>query len=188
MSVFSSYKQDTDKLLTTKYHFDDKFKQRFWSKVCIGAPDDCWEWITCKDKYGYGRIAYTVSYKNKKVLTTHRVSWMLANGDIPEGMCICHTCDNPSCVNPNHLWLGTQKENVNDMVAKGRWTHPQTFGINQNKSDIPHSLRKECVLLNISGVSLDKLVIKLSKLGYTINRNAIWLWKSNYINDNTFYD
>ena len=81
----------------------------------IDKTDDCWEWKGWKDKDGYGGLSYKgVTYK------AHRVSYELYSGIAPGDKCVCHSCDNPSCVNPDHLWLGTQKENVHDMIAKGR--------------------------------------------------------------------
>ncbi len=77
---------------------------RFWSKVDVkGNLDECWEWEGTKDKDRYGMF-----YFNKKQYKTHRISWILKNGQIPEDdsfyktLCVCHKCDNPSCVNPHH--------------------------------------------------------------------------------------
>jgi hypothetical protein len=78
--------------------------------------NQCWIWKGCKNPRGYGRFTLTKG----KMVFTHRLMYELKNGEIPKGMLVCHTCDNPSCVNPNHLWLGTHKENHQDMVSKGR--------------------------------------------------------------------
>lgn len=86
---------------------------RFYDKV--NKTNSCWLWTGSLTKYGYGKINI-----NKKYISTHRLSWELVNGKIPEGMHICHTCDVRSCVNPEHLFLGTPKDNAVDREQKGR--------------------------------------------------------------------
>jgi len=92
----------------------DKDKARFWSKVDKKCVNECWEWIGCKAQ-GYGRIKVY-----GKLRQASHVSWILARGPIPQGKSILHRCDNPPCVNPKHLFVGTQKDNVKDMIRKGR--------------------------------------------------------------------
>lgn len=89
---------------------------RFWEKVDkSGGNDACWAWAGRLDYYGYGQL--DIDGKQERA---HRLSWKLLVGDIPEDLWVLHKCDNPRCVNPSHLFLGDQKANVADMMAKGR--------------------------------------------------------------------
>ena len=92
--------------------------ERFWAKVEKKVQDDCWEWQGTRNNNGYGQIGKGA--RGSGLLYAHRVSWELASGPIPKGMCVLHHCDNPGCVNPAHLFLGTMADNMRDMVDKGR--------------------------------------------------------------------
>lgn len=96
---------------------DERFNARFWAKV-QPADNGCWEWTAHRNNRGYGQ--FTVS--NGVFYTAHAVSYAITHGPIPPGMSICHRCDNPPCVRPDHLFLGTQSDNALDMFAKGRAT------------------------------------------------------------------
>ncbi len=88
---------------------------RFWSKVDKRGPDECWPWV------GTRTAGYGILYTKGRGVRASRISWSLANGcTFPHGRIACHTCDNPGCVNPAHIWAGTPKENCHDMLAKGR--------------------------------------------------------------------
>jgi len=90
---------------------------RFWEKV--DKSGDCWIWLGAKTPLGYGRFNWT-GRRPVKVEFAHRASWMLSGNADPAGLVLMHLCDNPSCVNPSHLRLGTKADNSRDMVAKGR--------------------------------------------------------------------
>ncbi len=92
--------------------------RRFYSYVAIGKENECWEWLGSKLKDNYGQFCFQC-----RSTPAHRFAFWFSTGIDPEGLCVCHSCDNPSCVNPAHLWLGTQQDNVRDRVKKGRSIH-----------------------------------------------------------------
>jgi hypothetical protein len=86
----------------------------FWSRVQKDGPNGCWEWTGPRAGKGYGRVHVGRTW------AAHRYAWFLTNGPIPEGLFVCHHCDNPPCCNPAHLFVGTATDNVRDCVRKGR--------------------------------------------------------------------
>jgi hypothetical protein len=89
---------------------------RFWSKVdATGGIDACWPWTGVRIPSGYGQL-----WSGKRHRPATRIAVLLSGRDIPAGMIVCHTCDNPPCVNPDHLFVGTYSDNMRDMLAKGR--------------------------------------------------------------------
>lgn len=100
-----------------------KFTERFWSKVDrSGGPNACWPWKG-RSSNGYGGLNF-----RKKQWRASRMAYLIANGDFDRTLLVCHTCDNPICVNPAHLWLGTHQQNMADRDAKGRTARGDRHG------------------------------------------------------------
>lgn len=110
---------------------DDAQKELLAKKIASSVDvlgEGCWIWKKATFGInGYGAIGFRVDGKHG-TSSAHRASYMVYKGPIPEDMCVCHTCDNRRCVNPDHLWLGSKKDNAKDAISKGRWhageTHP----------------------------------------------------------------
>jgi len=112
--------------------YKQRFKsieERFWEKVDKNCKNGCWEWLASDNQDGYGRFII-----NGRAEQAHRVSWGLYYGEIPVGLCVLHHCDNPKCVRPDHLFLGTKGDNMQDMRDKNR--HGGNVGENNGRSKL----------------------------------------------------
>ena len=107
--------------------------ERFWRYV--RKTESCWLWEAYKNHDGYGRF-----WLNGRSVTASRFSYALAHGQIPDGLAVCHRCDTPACVNPNHLFLGTQSENIRDAFQKGRKVIPKGCYADRTHCDRGHEL------------------------------------------------
>lgn len=136
-------------------------QDRFWPKVDKRGQGECWPWTASFTKNGYGKFCI----KKAKWRGAHRVAYQLCVGPIPEGFFVCHFCDNPICVNPAHLFLGTAKMNSEDMVRKGR------SAAKLNKNDI-HNILTEYAKGDISLRSLAKFFgVTHSLVGQIVRRH-----------------
>lgn len=97
-----------------------------WAKLKQGKPGECWLWQGTVTSSGYPKL-----HLNRRQLSAHRVSYHLHNGPIPENLWVLHRCDTKTCCNPDHLWLGTPRENTRDCVQKGRWTQNRKLSSEQ---------------------------------------------------------
>lgn len=151
---------------------------RFWSKVEIGNPDECWEWKAGNNGRGYGK--FYVGGDGNPQRYAHRISWSLANGDIPEGLILCHKCDNPKCINPDHLFLGTQAENMQDASKKGRCKPSMAHGNSSGHNKIDEKDIPDVKKMIAEGVSLKTIadiygVSKQSIFHIKTGRNWSWI-------------
>lgn len=152
---------------------------RFWNKVDKsfghGPQGDCWVWIADRCKDGYGSIKI-----NKKTSRSHRVSWEIHNGPIPDSLWVLHKCDNPPCVNPDHLFLGTVRDNVDDMMRKGRTLKGLNHPSHTNPEAWARGERVNTAVLTASQVSEILIALKngagLTELGrkYGVLKHAIY--------------
>lgn len=145
----------------------NKPEDRFLEKFEIGKPDECWLWGGKIMKRGHGSFRF-----NGTMGVASRFSYEYFIGKIPDGMFVCHKCDVRSCVNPNHLFIGTAKDNSDDMIAKGRSRHPKGEDIKQSKLT-----RQQADLIRSSSLSLRKVA---EQFGITygnagkIRRGELW--------------
>ena len=123
-------------------------EQRFWEKVFVQSEDECWEWQAGGGDYGRIQI-------DGRGASAHRFSYEIHNGPIPEGMFVCHACDNPGCVNPGHLFLGTQADNMADKVNKGRQASGPRNGNSKLTWDDIENIRANA--MNLTLVELGEL-------------------------------
>lgn len=134
-------------------------EQIFWRFVVPKGIDECWEWSGCRKPTGYGQNKMTTEPR------AHRMPWVIHRGPIPDGIHVCHRCDNPPCCNPNHLFLGTAKDNAQDREKKGR--RPLIVGENFNG----HKLTKEQVIqiraMKSSGMSSAAIQREIGIVGLT---------------------
>jgi hypothetical protein len=139
--------------------------ERFWNKVNkSGGEDSCWTWTASTDGCGYGEFR-----QDERIAKAHRISWELANGSIPEGSHIIHTCDNPPCVNPRHLVAADMRTNMLDMWSKGR--HPCING-NRKLTDDQVKTIRERIATGESLASIGK--------HYKVSAGTIWFIKTGW--------
>ena len=142
---------------------------RFWSKAILTANDDlCWIWQRGKDKFGYGRFKFgeSTQYAN-------RIAWQLTYGEIPSGLKVLHTCDNPSCINPKHLFLGTTLDNNRDRAIKGRNAWGEKNGNHKFTVEQVRYIRQRYAQGGISVRELGREVgMSKAQVSKIINRNC----------------
>jgi hypothetical protein len=143
----------------------------FWKKV--RKSDGCWEWTGAVNEWGYGRIGSRDRLGAKR--TAHRLSWLLAFGPIPDGALVLHACDNPPCVRPDHLFLGTHEDNMQDRHNKGRYARgEQVSGHRLTEAQARYCLNAIRSGRTILGLSRE-LGISRSTI-YHVGAGQTWAW------------
>lgn len=116
----------------------EKVLSRFWEKVNKKGESECWNWLSAKNISEYGQIEY-----NGNTIPSHRISWMIHNGEIPKDLYVLHRCNNPKCVNPKHLYIGTQNDNMKQMVNDGRSCYGERHWCSKLNWDTVNKIREE---------------------------------------------
>jgi hypothetical protein len=139
--------------------------ERFWAKVDRRGPDECWPWLGSKITSGYGNIRY--GYRTH--IATHVVLELVLGLTVPKGMRVCHSCDNPECVNPAHLWIGTDRDNVRDSWAKGRGRVADNRGERNGQAKLTESQVREIRQMYADGKMSQRAIARL----YGVGQDAI---------------
>lgn len=140
-------------------------EERFWPKVKIGAPDDCWLWQARINDNGYGHFCFSCVHQVCKFMAASRAAYILTHGAIPDDILVRHSCDNPPCCNPSHLVLGTHQDNVQDMVDRNR----KPLGSACSQSRLDENKVREIRELSNSGWSYNAL-----RKHYGVGESTIW--------------
>jgi hypothetical protein len=148
-------------------HLEARTKtSRFWQKVDKSSVDSCWPWKAGKHTFGYGVTGEG---------TAHRIAYELSKGKIPDGMIVRHTCHNPTCCRPDHLIVGTQKDNIQDMIDAGRagWVSGEKAGLSKFTNEQAQAVRTVFEALSKVGFNLIDSITLISKLTEVTNA-TIW--------------
>ena len=137
--------------------------ERFWARVDRRGPDECWEWQGTRISGKYGRLA-----RDGYHVWAHRLAWELENGPIPDGLLVCHRCDNPPCCNPAHLFLGTYADNARDRDLKGHRILPPQQGSHNPQSRLTEDQVRGIRVLLAQGTPRSEVAVR-----YGVGRQAI---------------
>ena len=134
-------------------------------------PRGCWNWTGGKGEFGHGRANVGSGRANAEMMPAHHLSYQLHVGPVPAGKIVMHSCDNPGCVNPAHLSVGTQLDNVRDMHTKGRWVMPRTAGPGEGNGNARLSAKdvRDILAAKRAGVSGNELANR-----YGVSRSHIY--------------
>lgn len=158
------------------YQRNKSLEEKFWEKVGICGEDECWEWRASKNNKGYGNFYVSIGNSKDDHWLAHRMSYKLSYEGFDKSLCVLHKCDNPPCVNPKHLWQGTNYDNVQDKLNKGRMRDMK--GENNSGNKLTESKVKEIRELYATGnytyEDLGKMFdVHYSTIGY-VNNGRLW--------------
>ncbi len=145
-------------------YYTPEFIERFWSHVDKRGLDECWNWTGALYPFGYGKVNH-----KGKIKRAHRIAYEISINLIPDGLNCLHQCDNRSCVNPAHLWLGTLTDNTRDMMEKGRNKYKTRHGINSHLAKLT-----ELQVIEIRQKAANGVSTKYLAKEYNIGRLIIW--------------
>lgn len=169
---------NSDRVLINPLNFPDEIIFNFYRRFDISLITGCWVWIGLRNNQGYGQLGRSPYVRNGKNTKAHQLSWMIYNGEIPDGLYVCHKCDNPSCVNPEHLWLGTPMDNTTDKMEKGRYKNGSEK--TRGEKNISAKLKTHQVLHIKNSNEKSSVLAKKYRVGQgTINdirRGETWAW------------
>ncbi len=140
-------------------------QHRFWSKIKVCGPEQCWLWTAHRQRRGYGTLRL-----RRHMFLSHRVAYFISSCQDPGNLCVLHSCDVPACCNPNHLWTGTDADNNADMICKRRDRHTALPGMRNGSSRLNDEQIRNIRKLHSSGAETQKLLAKR----YGVARVTIW--------------
>jgi hypothetical protein len=136
-----------------------------WSRVGIGADNNCWPWLGSINRWGYGDCVW-----NGRRSNASRAAYEASNGPLPAGLVVCHQCDNPACCNPSHLWAGTQAENLADCRAKGRQVYRTGAAHHRPTAKMTEDMVKDARRMYADGVSQTEIARRWGLHSSSISR------------------
>lgn len=146
-------------------------EDRFWSYVDKRGPDDCWEWKANRSPSGYGKFMW----RRGRTQMASRVAYHFSKGD-PGTLFVCHSCDNPPCCNPAHLWLGTHQDNMDDMDRKGRRKVSIRRGADNNNTKLNEKIVREIRQSSLPQKDLAQRYGVTTTAIYLIRKRQNWRW------------
>lgn len=176
-SAGATYSTPTDAQVFAQRRRFAPIEERFWSKVDrSGGPDSCWLWLRTCAPNGYG-VTRLWGDQRRYQISAHRAAWTLTHGPIPPGLFVCHHCDNKPCCNPAHLFLGTPKDNLDDMYRKGRQRIPlgEARGMSKLTRAQVLEIRERCARGEIQREVAKLFGVNQPRISKIVNRKQ-WAW------------